>query len=186
MAESTEVISVRCNHCGAPLTVSPGTRFVTCSYCGSQLAIHQSGGAFYTEVLQDIDQRTQRIEQDVDQIKRQNAIEQLDREWEMQRQTLLVRNKNGSTSVPSIAGGVVAAVIAVGFGIFWMIVTSIAGAPFFFPLFGILFIIVGLFASITSIGSASRYQDAETRYQQRRAQLLEEMSMQQGSSPPTN
>src|SRR5438045_7513413 len=98
----TQAVSVRCNHCGAPLQVAGGARFLTCTYCGAQLEVHRSGGAVYTEVLQEIDQRTERIERDVQQIKRQNAIEALDREWEMRRQTLMVRNKDGSTDAPSM------------------------------------------------------------------------------------
>src|SRR5437868_6104613 len=76
----TQLVSVRCNHCGAPLQIDSAARFLTCSYCGAQLEVHRSGGAVYTEVLQEIDQRTERIERDVQEIKRQNAIEALDRE----------------------------------------------------------------------------------------------------------
>jgi hypothetical protein len=184
MANSTEVISVNCNHCGAPLQVSPGTRFLTCSYCGSQLAIHQSGGAFYTEVLQDIDARTQRIEQDVQEIKRQNAIEQLDREWESRRQSFMVRNKDGSTRIPTTAGGIIGAFIAIVAGVAWMIFTSSAGAPAFFPLFGLVFIGAGVFGAISSMTKATGYEQAEVFYQRRRQELLNQ-PLREESNPRT-
>ena len=41
------------------------------------------------------------------------------------------------------AMGAVGSVIAVIFGIFWTITAASMGAPFFFPLFGVLFIILG-------------------------------------------
>jgi hypothetical protein len=183
MADSTEVISVNCNHCGAPLQVSSGTRFLTCSYCGSQLAIHRSGGAFYTEVLQEIDARTQRIEQDVQEIKRQNAVEQLDREWEFRRQTFLVRRKDGSTHIPTTAGGIIGAFIAIVAGVAWMIFTGSMGAPAFFPLFGLIFIAAGVFGAISSMTKASGYEQAEAQYRLRRNQLLQQTTPPQSTEP---
>ena len=93
MAEA-EITSVACNHCGAPLEISPTTNFVTCSYCGYKLQVHRSASSVYTEVLQSIDQRTARIEEDLDQIKRQNEIERLDREWSMRRGEMLVQDNH--------------------------------------------------------------------------------------------
>ncbi|HYO09214.1 MAG TPA: hypothetical protein VER17_09595 [Tepidisphaeraceae bacterium] len=172
MSETTQTVSVRCNHCGAPLQVGGAARFLTCSHCGSQLEVKHAGGAVYTEVLQAIDQRTERIERDVAHLKRQNAVEQLDREWDMRRQDLLVANKDGSRTVPSSVGGVVGGVVAVIFGIAWMSITAGIGAPAIFPLFGLLFIGAGLFGAISQVGKASAYEQEEADYRQRRAALL--------------
>lgn len=165
-------LSVRCNHCGAPLEVGGESRYVTCSYCSAQLEVHRSGGAVYTEVLGEIGERTERIERDVREIKRQNAIEQLDREWEMRRQHLLVRNKNGSTDVPSAAGGVIGGVIAVIGGFAWMAITAGAGAPAFFTFFGLIFIGAGIFGAVSQLTKADQYSREESAYQSRRAALL--------------
>ena len=43
-----------------------------------------------------------------------------------------------------IAMGAMGSIIAVIFGIFWTIAAASMGAPFFFPLFGVLFIIMGI------------------------------------------
>ena len=42
---AVKVDSVACNHCGAPLQVGSGTRFVTCAHCGSQLEVHRTGSS---------------------------------------------------------------------------------------------------------------------------------------------
>ena len=47
-----ELISVSCNHCGAPLEVPPGANYVTCAHCGSRLAVKRTGSAVYTELLE--------------------------------------------------------------------------------------------------------------------------------------
>jgi len=172
MTDSPQLISVRCNHCGAPLEVAPSARFVTCAHCGSQLEVKQTGSAVYTEVLGEINERTERIERDVQEIKRQNAIEALDREWEARRQSLMVRSKDGSMSEPSAVGGAIGGVIAVIVGIAWMVGTASAGAPAFFPLFGLLFIGAGIFGAISQLGGASSYAEAEGDYRRRREDLL--------------
>jgi LSD1 subclass zinc finger protein len=169
---ATQLISVRCNHCGGPLEVARGARFVTCAHCGSQLEVKQTGSAVYTEVLDQINDRTERIERDVAEIKRQNAIEALDREWDARRQSLLTRSKDGSMSEPSAVGGMIGGVIAVVVGIAWMVGTASAGAPAFFPLFGLLFIGVGIVAAIGQVSRASEFTDAETDYRRRRDELM--------------
>ena len=175
---TTNVVSVRCNHCGAPLEVSSGARFLTCSYCNAQLEVHRSGGAVFTEEIAQISQRTERIERDVQQIKRQNAIEQLDREWAVRRQELMVRNKDGSRDVPTAIGGVIGGVIAVVVGIFVIVGTTRDGAPPFFPLFGLLFIGVGVVTVISQMVKAEAYTREEAAYRARRAALLKDLDGQ--------
>ena len=53
------------------------------------------------------------------------------------------------------AMGAVGSVIAVIFGIFWTIMASSMGAPIFFPLFGVLFIIVGIVQAIYNFKNAT-------------------------------
>jgi len=167
-----QVNSVSCNHCGATLHVPDDTRFVTCSYCGTQLEVHRSDGAIYTQVLQALDQRTQQMAQDLTAIRRQNEVEQLDREWQMKRQTLLVRGKYGDTSVPSAAGALIGSAVAVVVGCLWMAVTGTAGAPAPFVLFGLLFIAVAIIGALTSVGKAANYREAEQDYLRQRDALL--------------
>ena len=162
------MLSVSCSHCGAPLQIPAGTRFLTCSYCGSRLEVHQSEGAVYTQVLESID----KIADDVSAIRRQNELEQLDREWMLRRDSLLVTGRNGGKTVPSAVGGVFAAVIAVVVGIVWMAAASSIGAPGFMKVFGVAFIAVGIIGGMTVATKGSAYAQAERAYQQRRQELL--------------
>jgi hypothetical protein len=171
MAE-TRITSVTCNHCGAPLPIRPETRFLTCTYCGARLEVHRTGGALYTQVLESIDQRTQRIEQDVEAIRRQNEVERLDREWQMRREQLMVRGEDGGASIPSAVGGLVGGLIAAAFGIFFAVTASRDGAPAIFPIFGVVFVLVGIGGAIASVGKAAQYRDAEQRYRRQRARLM--------------
>ena len=164
--------SVACNHCGAPLDVGADTRFVTCGHCGAKLEVHRTGSSLYTQVLEAIDQRTARMEQDLDVIRRQNEVERLDREWMMRREQFLTRNKDGSTSPPSAIGGVIGAVVAVIFGVIWIGGASSAGAPAPFVGFGVLVVIIAVVSAIVGIGKSSQYQDQERAYQQQREQML--------------
>lgn len=60
---------------------------------------------------------------------------------------------------PSAMGGF-AAIIAVIFGIFWTITAASMGAPSLFPLFGILFIIMGIVSAVYNFKNAT----SENRY----------------------
>ncbi len=49
----------------------------------------------------------------------------------------------------------IGSIVAVVFGIFWTIMTLIMGAPFFFPIFGVIFIIVGIIQAIYNFKNAT-------------------------------
>ena len=49
------------------------------------------------------------------------------------------------------AMGAVGSVVAVIFGIFWTIMAASLGAPIFFPIFGVLFIAIGVVLSLIHI-----------------------------------
>jgi hypothetical protein len=55
------------------------------------------------------------------------------------------------------------------------------GAPGFFPVFGVLFILMGAGFSIYAITKANAYQQAYRVYRQRRAQLLGEQEPSDGA-----
>ena len=56
--------------------------------------------------------------------------------------------------------GAMGSVIAVVFGIFWTIMAASMGAPIFFPIFGVLFIIIGVVQAIYHFKNAT----GENRY----------------------
>lgn len=167
-----KVLSVTCNNCGGPLEVPKKVRFVNCGYCSSRLEIRQSGGAVYSEVLEKIDQRTERIADVLEAIKTQNEIERLDREWQMGMDRYKVRNQDGEYSVPSSAGSVVGGIFAIVFGVFWIGFAAKMGAPGIFPLFGLLFIGLAFFGMVSGASKASDYQRAHDEYQSKRRELM--------------
>jgi uncharacterized Zn finger protein (UPF0148 family) len=166
--ENAELISVSCNHCGAPLPVAESTRFITCTFCGSNLEVHRAEGSAYTEVLHNIDQRTKKIEQDLHDLKRQSDLEQLDRTWMMRRDQLLVSGRRGSRTVPSMATGFIGMIFAVVFMLFWTAMAISHNAPFVFPLFGLIGIGVAIYGGVTQIAKAEQYAREEQSYLQQR------------------
>lgn len=110
-------------------------------------------------------------------IKLQNEIAQLDRQWEIERKDYKIRGQHGHTYIPGKTSSVVGGIVIVGFGLVWTFMaasmTSPSDGPFsFFPLFGVVFIFFGIGMSIYAFTKAEKYAAAKKRYQQRRSQLL--------------
>jgi Flp pilus assembly protein TadB len=77
-----KLITLSCNQCGAPLEVPEETRFLTCRFCTSLLAVEHSESAVYTRVLEALERQTSELAHDVKAMKLQQELEQLDRSWE--------------------------------------------------------------------------------------------------------
>jgi len=125
------------------------------------------------------DSSTGAVERHLQTIALQNDIAQLDREWELARHTYMVTGRHGRRSIPSQGGSLVAGVVIALFGIFRTTVAFVitSQSPFgpiaqVFPLFGILFIVLGVGTSIHSFAKAGQYAEAERRYRERRSELL--------------
>lgn len=115
------------------------------------------------------------------QIKNQNDVAQLNREWSFERQNYMVSNRRGPSYIPTKGSSVVGGIVIVLFGCFWtaMAVSITAFAPFpifplayLFPAFGVLFVILGAASAICSYTKAERYSEAEAAYRQRRQELI--------------
>jgi hypothetical protein len=108
----------------------------------------------------------------LEEIALQNEVAQLDREWALERERYMISGKYGHRSIPTRGLSVLVGVLVVGFGIFWTAMAASSGAPGFFPLIGVFFILVGAGASITSFTKAGAYEQAHDAYRRRRSQLL--------------
>jgi LSD1 subclass zinc finger protein len=159
-----ELVSLVCGHCGAPLDVPEGTRYVTCGYCSSKLEVHRSGGAIYTEVFEALQRRTEEIADDVEILKLQNELERIDREWQIEREKRLVRGKHG-TSEPSIVGSVLLGILCLGFGLVFVAAGTKAPPLILFGLGGI---VVGLFNLIFGTKKAQDFAALKQQYEVRR------------------
>jgi Short C-terminal domain len=106
------------------------------------------------------------------EIRHQNDIAQLDREWAMERDRYMVAGRWGYRYVPSRGMSLLGGVVITVFGVIWTMMTVSMGAPGFFPLFGVVFILFGLGASAYAFIKASEYEAGYKRYRQRRAALM--------------
>ena len=173
----TSVEALSCNNCGAAIQVPPRVSYVTCAHCGSHLVVRRNDSAAYTEVLERIEDHTEEMAQDLSVIRIQNDLERLDREWQMRRESLMVRGQNRALFKPDAAVGKVGCGIAIVAAILYMAYTwSIGAAPL--ALFGIPFIGAALIFAQSWISRADRYQQAQQAYAHRRAELLKAMSQQ--------
>jgi hypothetical protein len=113
------------------------------------------------------------------EVKYQNELAQIDREWQIERQQYLIRTQYGMAQVPTAGMGIGTAVVAGVFGTIWTIfsISLTSGGPDFgafsvakviFPLFGVAFTVAGIGYGIYTYNRAHHYQDAFARYQLRR------------------
>jgi DNA-directed RNA polymerase subunit RPC12/RpoP len=166
-----ELLSLACGHCGAPLEVPAGTRYVTCGYCSSKLEVHRSGGAIYTEVLEALQKRTEEIADDVEILKLQNELERLDREWQTDRESCMTRGKDGSLSEPSPIAGTIMGLVVIGIGIFWTVTAAQMSPPM--ALFGLVFIGVAAVGIFGNLKRSERFNEKKRQYESRRKEVLE-------------
>lgn len=119
------------------------------------------------------------------EVRYQNELERLDREWQIEREKYMVADKYGRRHVPTVGGGIAGAAFIGVFGVFWTVMAfAITGGapdfgPFviakvFFPLFGVAFTVFGVYLGIHSARKAEEYNRALAAYQRRRAAVKRE------------
>jgi DNA-directed RNA polymerase subunit RPC12/RpoP len=176
-----KVTKVCCQGCGADLQIDESIRYVTCNYCNARLEVVHDPSVTHTRQLDKIERTTDRLADNLKVIELQNDLERLDREWDNQRQGYLVRGKNGHVSEPSSVGTIIAGVIAIVFGIFWMGFTGSMGAPGFFSLFGLVFIGAAVFGMIIGTSKAKAYQNGLHQYEFHRQRLVARLERERGN-----
>ena len=112
------------------------------------------------------------LDSHLQQIQHQNELERLDREWKLEREKYMITGRYG-THIPNEGGSLIGALLIGGFGTAWTLAAMSMGAPALFPIFGIVFVVLGVGQCINGLFKAHEYHDAQLRYQQRRAKLLE-------------
>ncbi|MEQ8819096.1 MAG: zinc ribbon domain-containing protein [Sumerlaeia bacterium] len=189
-----KTLHLTCNHCGAPLDVAENANFVTCGHCGSRLKIERTESSYSTSVLESIDRRTQDIQEDIEVLHLQNDLERLDREWEHERESLLMYDKHGRAHEPSKATTIAQAIFGVVFLVvaFTLVTGGNAFRTFGSALPSMLFMVVaaivvlGLVAGLfRSFGKAGHYATRQSDYHARRHRLLAQMERKRrrGSRP---
>lgn len=106
------------------------------------------------------------------QFQRHAELQNLDREWELERENYMVTGRYGRRYIPergfSLGGGIFLSVIGIAWTGFAM---SMPHVPFFFPLFGVMFVLLGIGMSIHTYRKAEEYEHAQQRYRRKRAEL---------------
>lgn len=125
---------------------------------------------------QQADANAEVVREQLAQMQRQQALDRLDRDWELERERYMVTSRYGNRYPPSKAGSIIMGVAAIGFGAIWMFMAAgvgggIGGVGGFFPLFGVVFVLFGLAVTAYSFIRASQYDQAYRRYRHRRAML---------------
>ncbi len=176
-----QITKVCCQGCGANLEVDESIRFVTCNYCHARLEVVHDATTTHTKLLEALDQRTESMARDIKVLKLENELGRLDREWESVRQSKMIHSKNGSVSEPDSASATGAGIMAIVLGVGWMIFAASMGASHS-PLFGLLFIGVGIFIMISGNAKASEFQSLRSWYQMRRGKLISEIQKEKRAS----
>ena len=190
-----KLLTLACQHCGAPLEVPAKVKHLTCQFCGTRLQVQKAGSAAYTETLGEVAENVAKVAATTEQLRIEQEIARLDREWQLGRERFMVRGKDGQLSVPGKTGVLVVGALVVVFGIFWTImasgiaagvgfgVHSAGGGPLglvagIFPCFGVFFVIAGIVAVVTAYRKAVDFEQHQQQYHAERSRLLAEVSRQ--------
>lgn len=169
-------LSVRCQHCGAPLQIGDDLRFITCTYCKASLEIVRDDSTVHTRVLDEIHENTTVTREKLEVLDLQNEIERLDREWEMAREGFVVHGKNGSRSMPSSGGAVTGMIVGCMVGGLMLAMMSSSPIPSsagsFFLLVPMIMIVLSLIVGFSGLAKAERYKAAEAEHLAQRQILL--------------
>lgn len=166
-----DTLSVRCNHCGAPLQVSDATRFVTCQFCHSSLEVKRTESSIFTEEVAKIAANTGKMAESLEVIALQNEIEKLDREWGIEQMNSMVPSRRGPRPPGNPWFGLVFTIFFAAVCFSMASLTSsqhVPGIFFFVPVGMGLF---ALFAGISGVFKGETRKAAQTSYQQRRTEL---------------
>lgn len=121
------------------------------------------------------------------EVRYQNELAQIDREWQIERQQYLIRGQYGTAQVPTTGMGIGTAVVGGVFGVFWtiMAISITGGAPdfggfsvvkVFFPLFGVVFTGAAIGYGMYAYSRTQKYEEAFAAYKARRARVKPEQA----------
>ena len=102
---------------------------------------------------------------------RQNALLQLDHDWESQRQSFMMRGRYGSMYLPTTGGAITTGVVGVIAGGFLLVASTNSPNAGFVPLFAFIIAGICLFTAASQFAKAQAFEAAQRDYQERRAQI---------------
>lgn len=169
-----ELESVACNNCGAPLTVPEGVNFVTCSHCNSQLAVKRNESILYTERLTQLEGRTDTMADELQRLKMQQELNRLDDDWNSEKQTYMIRQKNGAGNLPDEGAAIMGPVVSIiGLIVLGVVMLSVRDGIQFMCLPMLLFAALVAWICYDYYNKLNSYNQAIAAYYSRRDQIVE-------------
>lgn len=176
-------LTLKCNNCGATLEINEQIKFFNCTSCNTSLALKKSGNVAYTEVSGHGNSVAKPVLETIDINSIENEIARLDREWMIEKKKYQINTKYGSKTPNkhTSAFTIIGTVLGLGFMIFWISTVMSAnnsgdGTSFVFVLFGIVGVIFLIVNSFTNVSKSENYMEAESQYQQKRNDLLQQLN----------
>jgi len=148
-------------------------------FAKAKAAVLAGGAAPAGDVVAD------KLGEQLSEVRYQNELNRIDREWEIEKEKYMVADKHGRRHIPTPGAGIATAAIGGVFGLFWTIMAFgiTSGAPdegpfqiakVFFPLFGVVFTVGSIGYGVYVTQKANAYNEAFAAYQRRRAAVKPE------------
>lgn len=155
-------------------------RFVTCNYCAAKLEVVHGESVTHTRQLDRIEQTTSQLASNLKVIELQNEIERLDREWDRDREGMLVRDASGRVREWSPTGEGCGCLVIMAIGVVFMLMAGSlfasaddSGDMAAVVVIGVVILIVGgISRVIYLISKSDRFRARKCEYETRRAELL--------------
>jgi len=170
-----KLLALSCNHCGAPLDVPPRAKYVTCAHCATRLKVMKTENAAYTEILEEVMQKTQEVADDVAVLTLQGELDRIDRSWEKRRENFMISDKHGHKHVPSTFNTVGTGAFGGVIMLIWVGFSVSSGMPKEMAMIvgGIACLVVG--SAIIGFGKVRVYEQEKAKYTRRRREKYREL-----------
>lgn len=166
-----KLVPVCCQNCGASLQISDSVRFVTCQFCQTQLIVQHTGPVIFTELPGELAEKTSRLSAGGGNLRLQNQLQQLEREWMAERETLLIRPRNGPSSEPSIVTVWSRGLLFLGIALAGLVVVLSIGPAAHTVIAILVLMMFGLGGIARGLGKVQRFQQARDAYLRKRHAL---------------
>jgi hypothetical protein len=95
-----KLLALNCKQCGAPIEVLATAESVTCDFCEARLSVQHTGGTSFTQALDELRERTRKLEKTLGVRTVDKSLRRLDRSWRRRRKGFMVEGRDGMLRVP--------------------------------------------------------------------------------------
>lgn len=163
--------AIACNQCGAPLAVPEAANYVTCNHCGASLAVRRDTSVTYTEVVEKLAAHTSKLAKEVAELRYQNELARIDREWEIERRQYLVERKNGAPTEPTSESAIIRGLLFAVAGIVVGALMGSNGGGLAALAIGFVVAVAGIVSALQGAQKAADFERARLAYVARRGSV---------------